>query len=242
MNKRIVIFAVVLIVGISGLKAQTNIGSRAAADASAQLQITNSLKGVLMPKVLLTATTTFTLTGDTKTDGMVVYNTNAGITGTATYPAYGTGWKGTPVVSTLPQTVLVAWGSPSAFALSASPLDLVNVPLNITSKMTKSGNTLTFVVAGTYKIDAMVQAIVNYSGNASNLPTVVAQITNSTTSTVLFSSQVPKVPPGFYSLPISYVGSFTAGAKLILEGRMSSGTPSNTAQFQVTALEVQQIN
>ncbi|ETZ22414.1 hypothetical protein N824_01835 [Pedobacter sp. V48] len=104
--------------GLSNLKTQTNIGSTAAPDASAQLQITNNTKGVMMPKVALTATTTFTLAGNTRTAGMVVYNTNAAIVGTAAYPASGmglytwdgTGWKGTPA-PTIPQTVFLASGN-----------------------------------------------------------------------------------------------------------------------------------
>jgi len=111
MKKQITIFVVALLMGVTGLKAQTNIGSPNAPDASAQLQITNSTKGVMMPKVALTATTTFTLAGNTLTAGMVVYNTNVGITGTTAYPAYGTGlytwdgtgWKGTPTGPAMPK-------------------------------------------------------------------------------------------------------------------------------------------
>jgi len=109
--KQITFFLVALLMGLSGLKAQTNIGSPNAPDASAQLQISSTTLGVMMPKVSLTATTTFTLAGNTQTEGMVVYNTNAGITGTAAYPAYGTGlytwdgtgWKGTPATAAMPK-------------------------------------------------------------------------------------------------------------------------------------------
>ncbi|WP_183558446.1 hypothetical protein [Mucilaginibacter sp. SP1R1] len=55
---------------ISNLKAQMNIGSPSPPDASAQLQITSSTLWVLMPKVALKATTTFTLAGNTQTAGI----------------------------------------------------------------------------------------------------------------------------------------------------------------------------
>lgn len=47
-----------------------NIGSPSPPDASAQLQITSSTLWVLMPKVALKATTTFTLAGNTQTAGI----------------------------------------------------------------------------------------------------------------------------------------------------------------------------
>ncbi|ETZ22417.1 hypothetical protein [Pedobacter sp. V48] len=110
MKKQITFLIIAVVIGISGLKAQTGIGNRNP-DPSAQLEISSTTKGVLMPKVVLTATTTFTLAGNTGTAGMVVYNTNASITGTPAYPAYGTGlytwdgtgWKGTPTGPAMPK-------------------------------------------------------------------------------------------------------------------------------------------
>ena len=82
----------------NSLNAQMNVGSASAPDASAQLQISTTTKGLLMPKVALTSTTNFGLTGNTQTAGISVYNTTQGITGTTTYPATGVGvytWDGT---------------------------------------------------------------------------------------------------------------------------------------------------
>lgn len=56
-------------------------------DASANLELGATDKGLLTNRVSLTATTTWGLTGATDVPGMIVYNTNAAITGTSVYPA-----------------------------------------------------------------------------------------------------------------------------------------------------------
>lgn len=71
--------------------AQLNVGSTTAPNAGAMLEISGSTKGLLMPRVSLTNTTTWGLTG-TQTPGMAVYNTNTGITSTnVTYPKHPDG-------------------------------------------------------------------------------------------------------------------------------------------------------
>jgi hypothetical protein len=59
-------------------------------NAGSILELETTNKGLLYPRVSLTATTAWGLAG-TAAAGMSVYNTNAGITGNVTYPALGTG-------------------------------------------------------------------------------------------------------------------------------------------------------
>ncbi|MCX8081345.1 MAG: hypothetical protein N3F09_08925 [Bacteroidia bacterium] len=61
----------------------------AAPSGDAGLDVNFTDKGVLIPRVNLTSTTTYGLTGGGPTNSMLVYNTNSGITGTG---AYGTGF------------------------------------------------------------------------------------------------------------------------------------------------------
>ena len=241
MNKYITILVVALLIGISGLQAQTNIGSPAAPDASAQLQITSSTKGVLMPKVALTATTTFTLFGSSLTAGLVVYNTNAAITGTTAYPAYGTGlytwdgtgWKGTPAAPTFPQTVLVASGNPSIPITSSTALDISNVDLNTGGKITTTNTSLTFNVAGRFKIDAFISC--SEYGGGSVIDAFVYK--NSTTT--------PLVGYAFYgagswnaSIPISYIGTFAIGDKVTFGAQNEQ---AGEVVFQVLSVQIQQV-
>ncbi|GAB4451936.1 MAG: hypothetical protein OHK0036_12950 [Bacteroidia bacterium] len=69
--------------------------SGAAPDVSAGLDVNFTDRGLLIPRVNLTNTGTFGLTGGSNTTSMLVYNTNAGIAGTG---AMGVGyyyWNGT---------------------------------------------------------------------------------------------------------------------------------------------------
>jgi hypothetical protein len=59
-------------------------------NAGSILEMETTNKGLLYPRVSLAATTAWGLAG-TAAAGMSVYNTNAGITGNATYPALSTG-------------------------------------------------------------------------------------------------------------------------------------------------------
>src|SRR5579871_2336784 len=159
-----------LFTGLSGLNAQMNVGSTSATDASAILQVTSSTKGFRLPQVSLTATTTFGLTAATvasQANGMIVYNNNTLITGSAAYPAFGAGvytWDGTGWISPAytDAIVLVANGNASAAVaentLSAN-LDLSSVYVNTTSAVTVTGsNTVNIVTTGTYKFDMTVEA------------------------------------------------------------------------------------
>ncbi len=84
-------------------QAQVKVGANPATiNAGSALEIEATDKGLLMPRISLSTTTTWGLAG-TAAAGMSVYNTNAGLTATnTTYPAMGVGeyyWDGTGWVS-----------------------------------------------------------------------------------------------------------------------------------------------
>jgi hypothetical protein len=103
MKKKVLVLATLVIaMAATTVKAQLNVGSVAVPDASAVLQVSSTTKGVRLPNVALTTTTTFGLTAPTSAPaaiGMVVYNTTTGITSSnVLYPAAGVGtytWDGT---------------------------------------------------------------------------------------------------------------------------------------------------
>jgi len=83
--------------GAAGVKAQVRIGGNGAPNAAAVLDLnatdaTTGTKGLALPRVSLTSTTD-KLGQTTLPDGMLVYNTNASITGgSGIYVWKGTGW------------------------------------------------------------------------------------------------------------------------------------------------------
>jgi hypothetical protein len=101
--KKLITLSAIAMLGFMGATAQVKIGTPAGApDASAMLQVESSNKGLRLPQVALTTTTTFGLTAPTSAPaavGMTVYNTTAGITSSnPLYPAAGVGaytWDGT---------------------------------------------------------------------------------------------------------------------------------------------------
>jgi hypothetical protein len=71
--------------------AQLKIGNNPTTiNAGSVLEVESTNKGLLYPRVSLAATTAWGLAG-TAAAGMSIYNTNAGITGNAAYPAVGAG-------------------------------------------------------------------------------------------------------------------------------------------------------
>lgn len=75
----------------TSLMAQVKIGNNPAIiNTGSLLELESTDKGLLFPRVSLAATTTWGLAG-TAVAGMSVYNTNAAITGNATYPTLGSG-------------------------------------------------------------------------------------------------------------------------------------------------------
>jgi hypothetical protein len=106
MKKQLLLFPALFIACIlltNQGNAQQKIGDNPTTiNAGSVLELESTNKGLLMPRVTLTTTTTWGLAG-TATAGMTVYNTAAGITSTNTsYPANGIGeyfWDGTGWVS-----------------------------------------------------------------------------------------------------------------------------------------------
>lgn len=107
MKKKIIFLAAGIIISSSVL-AQQKIGSSGAPNTAAVLELVSPTgspeiqRGLLMPKVSISNTTTWNLAG-TSVAGMSVYNTNATITSSNTnYPAAGIGeyyWDGTGWIS-----------------------------------------------------------------------------------------------------------------------------------------------
>lgn len=82
------------------IKDGTVIGSPSLPDASAVFELESSNKGFLMPRVSLTNTSVWGLSGSPVSGGITVYNTNAAMTGTTTAPVISGGigvyyWDGT---------------------------------------------------------------------------------------------------------------------------------------------------
>ena len=128
MKKLLTLYTIALL-GFTSASAQLKIGTPAGPpDASAMLQIESSNRGLRLPQVALTTTTTFGLTAPTSAPaavGMTVYNTTAGITSSnPLYPAAGIGaytWDGT------------GWAAASAIAaIAAQDLRLVGTRNHIT--------------------------------------------------------------------------------------------------------------
>ncbi len=88
---------------VSSAFAQMKVGASGAANVGAVLELSSSDRGLLMPRIALTTTTTWGLNGAAPIPGMTVFNTTAGITSSnASYPAAGIGeyyWDGTGWVS-----------------------------------------------------------------------------------------------------------------------------------------------
>jgi hypothetical protein len=79
------------VMGVFSTTAQVKFGANPTTiNAGSVLELETTNKGLLFPRVSLAATTAWGLAG-TAAAGMSVYNTNAGITGNATYPALGAG-------------------------------------------------------------------------------------------------------------------------------------------------------
>ena len=99
---RLRLFASIAVLALTATAshAQLNVGSNAVPNAGAMLEISGTTKGVLMPRVSLINTTIWGLDG-TQTAGMIIYNTNTGITSTNDiYPKHPDGkgvyyWDGT---------------------------------------------------------------------------------------------------------------------------------------------------
>jgi hypothetical protein len=154
-----------------GTFAQVKIGDNPTTiNAGSVLELESTNKGLLMPRISLTNTTTWGLQG-TPAAGMHVYNTNTGITSSnMNYPTLtakigeyywdGTGWvalapvgaQSTPVqvqVKGVPQTVTGGQGvTVHPIPLNATPVfDIGN---------NKAGNTIIATTAGLYDVSAIL--------------------------------------------------------------------------------------
>jgi hypothetical protein len=111
------------------IKDGTVIGSPSLPNASAVFEVESNNKGFLMPRLSLTNTLVWGLTGSPVTGGMTVYNTNASITGAPTAPIISGGvgvyyWDGTRWVAGTGQQKAQAdstyWGLKGNTGLSSS--------------------------------------------------------------------------------------------------------------------------
>lgn len=79
MKTKITTVVLILLVGFA--KAQSVGIGTSTPDASAKLEIEDTQRGVLIPKVSLTNVNTFGLAGNTQTEGILLFNTNASLPG-----------------------------------------------------------------------------------------------------------------------------------------------------------------
>ncbi|GAB3741199.1 hypothetical protein [Spirosoma lituiforme] len=103
MKIRYIFFIMTSLACLTTAQAQVKVGDNPGTiNGGSALEIESTNKGLLMPRVALTTTTTWGLSG-TAVAGMSVYNTSAGLTSSnTTYPAGGVGeyyWDGTGWVS-----------------------------------------------------------------------------------------------------------------------------------------------
>jgi len=112
---------------------QVNVGSTTPPDASVALQVSGSNLGFMPPKVSLTATNEFGLSGDTKTPGILVYNTNNALTANFGYPSFGSGlymWTGAGWLWQGPRPSII-FSSPASGTIATGTVD---IPLKVTGK------------------------------------------------------------------------------------------------------------
>jgi hypothetical protein len=250
MKKQFVLMIGLLVSSFGLLKAQTNIGSASAPDASAALQVSSTNQGFRPPQVSLGSTTSFGLTTPTvaaNAKGMIVYNNNAGITGSSSYPAYGAGiynWDGTGWVapSYACPVVFVASGNASGPIgnNSLTLLDLSSVSDNKAQVTITGNNTVNIVTTGTYKIDFCMETRLQTNSSTNNASLLTYIRKNGTTIDKGIFSQLPIT--GNSNANLSYKASFSciallsAGDYLNFYGD-SYGMPVNVT-FQMKELKI----
>jgi len=138
MKKALLSLFMVAFVGTAVSYGQVNVGSATPPDASVALQVSGSNLGFMLPKVSLTNTITFGLAGDTKTAGILVYNTNSVLIPNFSYPSFGAGvylWTGTGWLWQGPRPSII-FSSPASGTIATG---VVNIPLNVTTKSNAIG-------------------------------------------------------------------------------------------------------
>lgn len=94
MKSGVFIVSLAAVMAGSAAKAQIKVkdgAGTAMPNASAILDLESTNKGLLLPRVSLTTTTGWGLSGTTGASGMIVYNTNAAAPGSVAYPSVGAG-------------------------------------------------------------------------------------------------------------------------------------------------------
>lgn len=167
---------------LSKANAQVNIGSTAAPDASAALQISGTNLGFIPPQIALSNTTTFGLANNTGTPSMLVYNSNATVAGTVLYPSFGQGlymWDGTGWLWQAPKPSIITPAGNQSVAIPESGSDPINVEVPISAPVSSTGspsvlptvenNVIVFHKAGTYQIE--LGGVVGHNTVSSPAPT-----------------------------------------------------------------------
>jgi hypothetical protein len=240
-------------------KAQLNVGSTSAPDASAMLQITSTTGGFRPPQISLSSTTSIGLATPTvaaNAKGMIVYNNNAGITGSSSYPAYGKGiysWDGSGWVpfSYGSPTVLVANGNASAAVADnvlTAILDISSVLINKPDVTVTGSNTVNIVNAGTYKIDICCQGQLQSSNGSNNAVLSCHTYKNGSSLDDVYSVQSfisasrPDYGAGInYNLISSFTVVLSAGDVITFKGS-SLGEPAGvTTTFQIKDLKIERV-
>jgi len=180
MKKSVLLLTGILTIGSATLlNAQVNVGSTAAPDLSAALQLSTPDKGLRLPQISLTSTSAYLTSGTSSsaTIGMEVYNTNTGITGSLAYPASGEGiyvWDGTGWKSAIPpisNTVYYSYGGSQSTAANnvfTSNLDLGTVYSIVPQYVAATSSSITIKVAGTYQIQWQGSFTYNTQEGSSN--------------------------------------------------------------------------
>ena len=225
-----------------GLKAQLNVGSTAAPDASAGLQVSTTGKGFMPPKLSLTATNVFGLTGSSNTVGMIVYNTNASLTTAGNYPSYGTGlymWDGTGWLWQGPLPTLVAYAPittvPATGASVGATFSTTAALKTSAIAPSVSGSAITFNTTGTYKVD-----IEGYGTPSAITSATLAGkgyvVSIGGSITLVYTIPIPESSGGNIPFHISFYTSFTASNTMNIS---LSNSTSASANITLSSVSVQ---
>ncbi|WP_254562284.1 hypothetical protein [Dyadobacter diqingensis] len=184
--KKSIIAAAFLFGSASISSAQVKIGANPSTiNAGSALEVEASDKGILLPRVSLTSTTTWGLAG-TAVAGMQVYNTNTSIAkGSETYPATisgtgiyywdGSGWASTkqeafPTGNTQSMRVpLIGYTSSNGLSQTTTQLGLQTPTFNTITGSSISGSVIT-LPSGIYRIGVTISGKFN-GATASNATT-----------------------------------------------------------------------
>jgi hypothetical protein len=222
-----------LIFSSSTLFAQVKIGDNPTTiNAGSVMELESTNKGLLMPRISLTNTTTWGLLG-TAAAGMHVYNTNAGITSTNTnYPTLTsqTGeyyWDGTGWVAIQATTTFNGFGTRSITGTQTLPNNTTNIII-FTGEDWDKGNVFTpstgqFTVkqAGQYIITGSIltgSAILLTGQNIQAFKNNTLFFTGGNTSNILAFSP--------YGLVLTFVADLAVGDVVDLRGTVFGAASS----------------